>query len=359
MTWDLLEHLAACRSVAFVGSRAPDGLPKNVSFIAARPSALAPRALEPLEFRRRAARALRTWSPGVTISLGAITPATDVVWVHSVHRAWLRIGRQVPYGRITAPARLRYAMPRHLVLLAMEWEYFTRSRARKIICTSHREADDLAELYGVDPALMTVLPDPFDPGQFNIGRRVRHRAEARARMGLEDGEIALLFVANELHRKGFAQALGALAKLDDHRVTLHLVGRTPPTAYAATIERLGLSGRVAYHGATSDVGWWYAGGDLLLLPTQYEPFGLVVIEALASGLPVITTRLAGAAAAVQHGTTGFILDDPYSVSELASLISSALDANLDEWSRTAAGSVDGYRRDRVMPEVERILFPDG
>lgn len=249
-------------------------------------------------------------------------------------------------------------MPRHLVLLAMERQYFKRFQPRTIICTSQEEAEDLASLYGIDPSITRVLPNPFDPDQFNIGRRARHRSEARARMGLEEGDFALLFVANELHRKGFAQALGALAKVNDHRATLHLIGRTPPTAYAATIERLGLSSRVRYHGLTSDIGWWYAGGDLLVLPTQYEPFGLVIIEALASGLPVITTRLAGAAAAVQDGLTGLIQEDPYDVLELASLISSALDADLDEWSRSAAGSVNEYRRDRVMPEVERILFPD-
>ena len=264
-------------------------------------------------------------------------------------------GRSLTAASPSRP-QLRYGMPRHLVLLAMEREYFTRFQPRMIICTSQREAEDLARIYGIDPSITTVLPDPFDPDQFNIGRRARHRDEARARMGLEEGDFALLFVANELHRKGFAQALGALAKVNDHRATLHLIGRTPPAAYAATIERLGLSSRVRYHGPTSDIGWWYAGGDLLVLPTQYEPFGLVIIEALASGLPVITTRLAGAAAAVQHGSTGLIQEDPYDVSELASLISSALDADLDEWGRSAARSVDGTGEIESCPRSSGFSF---
>ena len=104
------------------------------------------------------------------------------------------------------------------------------------------------------------------------------------------------------------------------------------------------------------MAWWYAGGDLLVLPTQYEPFGLVVVEALASGLPVITTRLAGAAEAIVPGVTGLIQEDPYDVSELASLIQASIAADLDEWGRNAAGSVSAYRRDHVMARVEEILL---
>jgi UDP-glucose:(heptosyl)LPS alpha-1,3-glucosyltransferase len=248
-------------------------------------------------------------------------------------------------------------MPRHLVLLAMERQYFRTSRARAIICPSRRDVDDLAEIYGVDPTIACVVPNPFDPEVFNADRRAACRIEARASLGVGDSEIALLFVANELHRKGFGEALAALAEVRDERLSLHLIGRTPPTRYRATMGRLGLTQSVHYHGATNDVGWWLAGADLLLLPTQYEPFGLVIVEALASGVPVITTSVAGAAEAVEHGRTGLIQDDPYDVSELASLIRTAVAADLEAWGRHAAASVGAYSRDRVMAQVEEILLP--
>jgi UDP-glucose:(heptosyl)LPS alpha-1,3-glucosyltransferase len=289
--------------------------------------------------------------------MGVVAPPADVLWVHSVHRAWIRASRSVPVGRISAPAQLRYVMPRHLSLLALERQYFRAAHARAIICTSHREVADLAEIYGVDPAITCVLPSPFDPEMFNADRIATCRAEARARLGVEDGGVALLFVANELHRKGFAEALAALAEVGDDRLSLHIVGRTPPTGYSATIARLGLTHRVHYHGATDDVGWWLAGADLLLLPTQYEPFGMVIVEALASGVPVITTSVAGASEAVQHGVTGLIQQDPYDVSELASLIRTAVAADLKAWGRRAAVSVGVYRRDNVMARVEEILLP--
>src|ERR1700737_2125596 len=257
-------------------------------------------------------------------------------------------------GRLKVPAEVRFLMPRHRVLLAMESEYFRRSHPRHILCTSHREVEDLHRLYGVDPDLTTVVPNPFDPERFNLERRQRDRIEARFELGIEDGELAFMLIANELHRKGFGQALEALALVDGRRVALHVVGKAGLGPYQALIDRLGLAERVRYHGPSNDVGWQLAAADLMVLPTQYEPFGLVIIEALASGVPVLTTRLAGASEAVSHGRTGLILEDPYNVEELAGLFAVAEQADLDAWGRDAAASVDAYRRDQVMQRVEGI-----
>jgi UDP-glucose:(heptosyl)LPS alpha-1,3-glucosyltransferase len=358
VAWDLMAYLAPRRSVVFVGRSAPDGLPDGVRFLETASTRSTPRAVQPLAFRRAAQRHFESLAPRATVSLGVAAPPNDVLWVQSVHSAWLQVAPSVPFGRFSAPAKLRYAMPRHLILLALERQYFRSDRARAIICTSRREVDDLAETYGVDPAKTRVLPNPFDPDVFNVRRRAGCRAEVRARLGLRDGELALFFVANELHRKGFAQTLSALADVRDDRLSLHVIGRMPPTAYFSMIGRLQLTGRVRYHGATRDVGWWLAGADVLVLPTQYEPFGLVIVEALASGVPVITTRVAGASEAVQHGVTGLLQDDPYDVSELASLIRAALAADLETWGQRAAASVNAYRRDHVMARVEEILLPD-
>ena len=288
--------------------------------------------------------------------MGSVVPPGDVLWVPSVHRAWLHAARTVRTGHVTLPASVRFVMPRHRVLLAMEAEYFRDARPRRILCTSQREVDDLVRYYRVAPDLTTVVPNPFDPERFNPGRRARDRERARAELGIADGELALLLVANELHRKGLAQLLEAMADADDPRMTLHVVGRAPLAPFRSTIRRLGLDSRVHAHGSSSDVGWYLAAADLMVLPTQYEPFGLVIIEALASGLPVVTTRLAGAASAVREGESGLILDDPYDVAGLTALLVRAASADLDRWGERAASSVDEYRRDVVMRRVEELLF---
>ena len=355
LTWDLLEYLAPRHDTAFVGTTAPEGLPAGVRKV----TVAGPPEPGPVGMwtrRARTGRVVHSLGAKTTVSMGAVVPPGDVIWVHSVHRAWLHAARTIQAGRVQLPAQVRYLMPRHLTLLAMESEYFRRGHPRSIICTSQREADDVARLYGVDAALTTVVPNPFDPERFNPERRVRDRAEARSQLGIEDDQLAMMFVANELHRKGFGQTLAAMARNGDRRMTLHVVGRAGLGPYEPTIHRLGLDGRVHWHGVSSDVGRELAAADLMVLPTQYEPFGLVIVEALASGVPVITSRLAGASEAVRPGRTGLILEDPYDVDELAGLLSTAANADLEAWGREAGTSVDAFRRDRVMGRIEQVIF---
>ncbi len=353
--WDLLEFLASRHRPAFVGSSAADGVPDGVRWSPVPRSGLPGPARLYVE-RARAARALGTLRPGVAVSMGAVTPPTEVLWVHSVHRAWLEAARTVRLGRFTLPAAVRFAMPRHRVLLAMEAEYFRKARPRRILCTSDREVADLGRYYGVDPGLTTVVPNPFDPLMFHPGRRERERVESRRELGASPDQRVLLFVANELHRKGLGQLLEAIARIGDPSLHLHTVGRAPLDPFRALIEQLGLAGQVHEHGPSADVGHQLAGADLLVLPTQYEPFGLVIVEALASGVPVLTSRLAGASTAVRPGRTGLLLEDPYDVDQLAGLLAEAAAADLDQWGREAARSVDDYRRDHVLARVESILF---
>ena len=354
--WDLLEYLAPRHRTVFVGTDAPEGLPDGVEMVEVAGGA-DPGPVAMWGRRARVARAVSSLGRPVTVTMGSVVPPGDVLWVPSVHRAWLEAARTIQAGRVTIPARVRFLMPRHLTLLAMESQYFRRGHPRTILCTSQREVDDLVRLYGVDPGLATVVPNPFDPERFNPGRRARHREQARHQLGIGDDQLALMFIANELHRKGFGQVLEAMACTGDGRMTLHVVGRAALGPYQATIDRLGLGARVHWHGPSDDVGWSLAAADLMVLPTQYEPFGLVIVEALASGVPVITSRLAGASGAVRPGRTGLLLEDPYSVDELARLLTEAAGADLDRWGREAATSVDAYSRDRVMARVEQLVLP--
>jgi UDP-glucose:(heptosyl)LPS alpha-1,3-glucosyltransferase len=353
--WDLLDYLGPRHETAWVGTFAPEGTPRGVSLVPVG-GPLDPGPLGMLRRRARTSAAVTRLDPQVTVTMGSVVRPGDILMVPSVHRAWLEAARTIQVGPVSVPAGIRFLMPRHRVLLAMESQYFRDPRPRHILCTSAREVGDLVHLYGVDPARCTVVPNPFDPERFNPGRRDRHRDEVRHRLGIADDELALMLVANELHRKGLAQTLEALARTEDRTMSLHVVGKAGLGPFRPVIERLGLTGRVHYHGPTDDVGLQLAGADLMVLPTQYEPFGLVIIEALATGVPVLTTRLAGASSAVEPGRTGLILEDPYDVDELTGLLDLAARSDLAAWGAAAAGSVDAYRREVVMARVADIIF---
>ena len=354
---DFTAHLGRRADVSFVGSVWDAPPAQGVHHQAVRPrfggSALAPPA-----FRRGARAVLAALSPSCTVTFGAECPPGDVYWVGSVHRAWLEQPSTVRVRGIAVPRAARYALARHQVLLQMERQYFTRGRPRAILCTSQREVDDLARLYAVPRDVMTVMPNGYDPAQFSVPARQAGRAAMRSEIGAAPDDVVLLFVANELHRKGFAQVLEAMDRVGDPRLRLDLVGRKPLDDYAGDIARRGLTDRVRWHGSTDDVGRYHAAADLLVLPTQYEPFGLVIVEALASGLPVITTRLAGAAEAIVTGGGGLLQQDPFDVEELTELLRVALDpAARARWETEAPGAALPYRWSEIFARVEQYLLP--
>lgn len=309
-------------------------------------------------FRQRAGARLRVSRPDVTISYGANCPPGDILYVNSVHRAWLGHGRPIPTRLGTVPNSLRYALPQHRAILALERSYF-RSSPRAVVAVSHQTADEVCTLYGVPRERVTTIPNGYSADEFSPARRASDRPEQRARLGLTDDDIVLLLVANELHRKGFATLLEATARLGDPRVQIHVVGRAPIDVYRGQIDRLGLTGRVHWHGASGDVAPWYAVGDLFVMPTQYEAFPLVVVEALASGLPVITTAVAGSSEAIQPDVNGLLQRDPDDADELAALLEQGIDPmRRARWSAAAPGSVAdlewGELARRFTTVIERV-----
>ena len=176
----------------------------------------------------------------------------------------------------------------------------------------------------------------------------------RNRLGFNDDDRVIIFVANELDRKGFGPLLEAIGKLDDDRIKLLVVGRVNPAGYQGQIDRL-RPGCVHFVGATSDVAEFYAAADLFALPTIYEAWGLVIVEALACGLRVLTSRLAGASVAVDEGRTGNLLDDPRDPREIAEKLSQLL--NTKSLPRAEiADSVAAYSWDQILPRYEQILY---
>jgi UDP-glucose:(heptosyl)LPS alpha-1,3-glucosyltransferase len=351
---DLLRFQSGRRDTYFVGEllEAEDLQQEQVQ------PARVPKFLRPLAFRRAAAAALRDLQPRTTLSFGANCPPGDVYWVHSVHRAWLEEGGDVVFHGVPVPAGVRKLLLRHQVLLRLEHDYFVNHRPRVILCTSQREVDDLARLYDVPREILHVIPNGFDGSLFSPERRAEQRDQMRRTIGAREDDIVVLIVANEWHRKGLGTLIEAVAALNDPRVRLDLVGLRSPEDYQPLAQRLGLASQMHWHGSSSDVGRFHAAADVFALPTTYEPFGLVIIEAMASGVPVITSRLAGAAPAIDHGTNGLLLDDPRDAEQLRNELRRLLDpAERERVGEAAASSVGNYEWQRVFARAEKLIFP--
>lgn len=297
-----------------------------------------------LGFRRRCARAIEQDGPDIHGAFSTLSPLGGVFWVPSVHR----VGYDFLLSRRGLAGRLAMQLhPYHRVRLRLERSMFTPGGCAGILAQTEAVRADIRRSYLNVPEI-DVLPLGYDDKTFDPGIRARLRVDARAHLGYGPEDHVLLFAANELERKGFEVLLDAASRLAHTKI----LGAGRQTPAASTLRRLG--DRVHWAGHVSDMAMLHAAADVLVLPTLYEPWGLVIVEALGSGLPVVTSRLAGASVAVEEGRTGRLLDDPEDQAALAEAIhwsSSAQVASAEE----IAASVQRYTWARVISRYEEAL----
>jgi UDP-glucose:(heptosyl)LPS alpha-1,3-glucosyltransferase len=304
-----------------------------------------------LGFRRRAAAAIEADRPDVHGACCGLSPLGGVFWIPVVSR----VGYDVLLSRRSVIAGLPVRLnPFHRGRLWLERSMLAPGSCAGLVAQTERQKADIVRIYGVPESEIDVLAPGFDPEVFNPGDRERRRAEARTRFGYKEEDRVLLFVANELERKGFDVLLEAVGLLQDPTVKILGAGHIVPDAYRSLIERLGLTDRLEWLGSSSDVALLHAASDALVLPTRYEPWGIVVVEALASGLPVVTSQITGSAIAVSDASTGRLLRDHEDPAELAEALRWAL-SGAPAGAETIAASVSDYTWEAVIARYERVL----
>ncbi len=222
-----------------------------------------------------------------------------------VHAEWLaqRARIQAPLAR--AATRLN---PHHRYLLAAERRLFTSPRLKAVICNSAMVREDVTRHFGTDRGKLVLIRNGVDAVRFHPGLRAEHRDAVRQQLKIPPRANVVAYVGSGFERKGVAALLEAVAGVGPQMWAL-VVGKDKSAArYVAQARRLGIEPRVRFVGATSDVRPYYAAADSFALPTLYDPFPNAALEAMASGLPVVTSTRCGAAERVRDGETGFVRD---------------------------------------------------
>ena len=151
-----------------------------------------------------------------------------------------------------------------------------------------------------------------------------YRDEIRKRHGLGN-EPVLLLVGGDWGRKGVAEVITSLSMLDSRDAKLLVAGPGNAGAYRRMARAVGVEDRVVFVGETRDAWQYHAAADIFLLPTKYEAFGLAILEAMATGLPVLVSAVAGAAELIGDGVDGLLIMSPTDPEEIAARTDSLLD----------------------------------
>jgi UDP-glucose:(heptosyl)LPS alpha-1,3-glucosyltransferase len=218
-----------------------------------------------------------------------------------VHRAWLeQRARQLgPVARWWQRFN-----PYHRHLLAAERRVFESPRLKAVICNSRMVRDEIAHHFRVEARKLHVIYNGVDTSVFHPSL-VRHREDQRRRLSLPADAMVFLFVGAGFERKGLSTAIRALSRLPQGYLIVVGTDRRL-TRYQRQARALGVDHRLRFVGAQRDVTPYYGMADVFVLPTLYDPFPNAALEAMAAGLPIVTSRRCGAAELVNEGVNGFV-----------------------------------------------------
>ena len=243
--------------------------------------------------------------------------------------------------------------PRHRAILQIEKQMYESGRVRRVITQSTLDTRLLTEYFQIPAGRIRQISNGVNTSVFHPGVR-DERAGVRAAWNIAAEEPLIVFASMDFRRKGLDTLLAALAR-GKTRSSLIVLGDGDIRRYQRIAERLGVAGRVIFAGRQSGIQKFYGAADLFVLPTIYEPFPNVNLEAMACGLPVITTRTAGGADLVIPGDNGFLISDAWAVGELADAVDHVLALPPGERERLRDNCVATARRYTVENNARQTV----
>ena len=287
----------------------------------------------------------------VSMENTSLVPA-DLAYSQYCHSAYRR--RRVL--TLQSPARNLYCFAFDALNSAAE-QFIYRRQSRAVIAVSRRHRDELVREAHVPPERVHVVYNGVDTSEFAPPASEAERAALRAKLGLPAAASLLLF-AGDLRspRKGLDTVLGAMSALPEG-VHLVVAGEARRSPYPTAARRAGVADRVRFIGFRRDLADVMRACDLFVLPTHYDPFGLVVLEAMACGLPPITTATAGASEVITSGVDGFVIANPDDARAVAAHVRELVD---DPTRRRAMGieasqTARRYEWSRMAAQIESLL----
>jgi UDP-glucose:(heptosyl)LPS alpha-1,3-glucosyltransferase len=222
-----------------------------------------------------------------------------------VHRAWLARRRKF---ELPLKQFVRGVSRKHRDLLELEQSLFEKRKAVRVIAASQMVVNEITGVYRYPADKIDLVRNGVPVERFRFDPALRE--QSRSNLELKPDQIVLLFVGSGWERKGLMFAIEAMALCKSQKMRLLVVGRGDSRPYRTMRLRFWREDPVRFLGEVADLVPVYAAADIFILPTVYDPFSNACLEALASGLPVITTRSNGFSEIIDEGVHGSVVDNP-------------------------------------------------
>jgi len=255
---------------------------------------------------------LRAWDHAIhglrfdlVLSPGINCLDADVVIVHALFRRLQELAHDEDLAT-SRPGILRRLHRRayYALLAGLECRIYADPKV-SLAAVSRRTATLLKDYFHRQD--VRVIPNGVDTTQFSPSARLALRSGARQRRKLQESDFVLLLIGNDWRVKGLETVFRAMSTLRDLPIHLIAAGDDSPGSFREAAKSLGIAERCRFEPSREDVLDFYAAADLYVSPSREDSFGLPVAEAMACGLPVITSMHAGVAELIRDGIDGFIL----------------------------------------------------
>jgi UDP-glucose:(heptosyl)LPS alpha-1,3-glucosyltransferase len=249
-------------------------------------------------------------------------------------------------------------MPRYRHFLDFEEAVFGQQSKTELLMIAKPQMQHYQQHYQTQPERMTLLPPGISRDRMAPSNAAEVRQSLRAEFGLKDDDLLLVSIGSGFKTKGLNRSLQAVAALPDElrqRTHLYAMGNDNPKPHIKRAKQLGLSNQFKIMPGRDDVPRFLQGADLLLHPAFYESAGMVLLEAIIAGLPVLTTDTCGYASHIEQAGCGSVITSPFQQSTLNEKLEQMLNSSeRDTWR--ANGIRYGQSEDLYsMPEIAADL----
>lgn len=243
---------------------------------------------------------------------------------------WVNVYYRHPFNRA-----IQKLNPRHRTLIRLERTIYQSHGVRRIVTQSRLDRRLLIEQYGIPEEKIRTIYNGVNTAVFNPGVRAA-TGEVRDQLGVQPGMPLLVFASMDFEGKGLRYIFEAMAASRHGESRLLVLGSGPASKFRRLARSAGVEHRIIFAGRQNEIQRFYGAGDLFLLPSAYEPFPNVNLEAMACGLPVLTTVTNGGADVIEPGKNGYLVPAVDSVAEMTEAIDAHLSLPESERARMSS-----------------------